>query len=64
MSRSLNQYPNHKTSNEIKPTDKYNLSTVAFDDMIGAQNCSQTEEFYTRGSHECSDVHYLSQSIF
>ena len=33
--RSPNQYPNYKTSNEIKPIHKYKGSVVIFDDMLG-----------------------------
>ena len=48
ISRSLNQYPNYKTSNEIKPINKYRESVVVFDDMLGARNSSQIDEFFTR----------------
>ena len=37
---------------------------VIFDDMLGARNCSQTDEFFTRGRHENLDVYYISQSFF
>ena len=47
--RSRNQYPNYKTSNENKQIDKYKGSTVIFDDMLGARISSQIDEFYTRG---------------
>ena len=50
--RSANQYPIYKTSNEIKPMKKYKGSVVIFDDMLGAQNSSQSDEFYTRGRHK------------
>ena len=33
ITRSPNQYPNYKTSNEIKPINKYKGSVVIFDDM-------------------------------
>ena len=46
--RSPNQYPNYKTSSEIKPINKYKGSIVIFDDMLGARNSCQTDEFYTR----------------
>ena len=45
ITRSPNQYPNHKTSNEIKPINKYKGSVVIFDDMLGAKNSSQIDEF-------------------
>ena len=36
ITRSPNQYPNYKTSTEIKPINKYKGSVVLFDDMLGA----------------------------
>ena len=50
--RSPNQYPIYKTSNEIKPLNKYKGSVVISDDMLGARNSSQIDEFFTGGSHE------------
>ena len=64
ITRSPNQYPNYKTSTEIKPINKYKGSVVIFDDMLGARNSSQIDEFFTRGRHECLDVYYISQSYF
>ena len=64
ITRSPNQYPNYKTSNEIKPINKYKGSVVIFDDMLGARNSSQIDEFYTRGRHEDLSVFYVSQSYF
>ena len=64
ITRSPNQYPNYKTSNEIKPINKYKGSVVIFDDMLGAKNSSQIDEFFTRGRHEGLDVYYISQSYF
>ena len=64
ITRSPNQYPNYKTSNEIKPINKYKGSVVIFDDMLGSRNCSQIDEFFTRGRHEDLDVYYISQSYF
>ena len=43
ITRSPNQYPNYKTSNEIKPIHKYKGSVVIFDDMLGAKNSSQID---------------------
>ena len=60
--RSPNQYVIYKTSNEIKPKEKHKGSVVVFDDMIGARNCSQKDEIYTRVGHGCLDVYYISQS--
>ena len=64
ITRSPNQYPNYKTSNEIKPINKYKGSVVIFDDMLGAKNSSQKDEFFTRGRHEDLDFYYISQSYF
>ena len=64
ITRSHNQYPNYKTSNEIKPINKYKGSVVIFDDMLGARNSCQIDEFFTRGRHEDLDVYYISQSFF
>ena len=64
ITRSPNQYPNYKTSNEIKPINKYKGSVVIFDDMLGAKNSSEIDEFFTRGRHEDLDVYYISQSYF
>ena len=64
ITRSPNQYPDYKTSNEIKPINKYKGSVVIFDDMLGAKNSSQIDEFFTRGRHEDLDVYYISQSYF
>ena len=41
ITRSSNQYPNYKSSNKIKPIDKYKGSVVIFDDMLGDRNSSQ-----------------------
>ena len=57
ITRSPNQCPNYKTSNEIKPINKYKGSIVIFDDMLGARNCSQIDEFFTTGKHEDLDVY-------
>ena len=64
ITRSPNQYPKYKTSNEIKPIDKYKGSVIIFDDMWGARSSSQIDEFFTRGGHENSDLYYNSQSYF
>ena len=49
--RSPKQYPNYETSNEIKQKSKYKGSVVIFDDMPGARNCSQKDDFFTRRRH-------------
>ena len=64
ITRSPNQYPNYKTNNGIMPINKYKGSIVIFDDMLGARNSSQIDEFFTRGRHEDLDVYYISQSYF
>ena len=64
ITRSPNQYPNFKTSNEIKPMNKYKGSVVILDDMLGARNSSQTDDFFTRGRHEDLDVFYISHNCF
>ena len=51
-------------STEIKAINKYKESVVIFDDMLGARNCSQIDEFFTQGRHEILDVFYISQSYF
>ena len=40
ITRSLLQYSNYKTSDEIKPINKYKGSVVIFDDMLEARNSS------------------------
>ena len=64
ITRYPNQYPNYKTSNEIKQINKYKGSLVIFDDMLGARYCSQLDEFFTRGRHGKLDVYNFSQSVF
>ena len=64
ITRSPDQNPNYKTSNEIKPINKYKRSVVIFDDMFGSKNSSQIDEFFTRGRHEDIEVYYISQSYF
>ena len=48
ITRSPNQYPNYKTTTDIKPRNKYKGSVVIFDDMLGARNSSQIDEFFRR----------------
>ena len=64
ITRSPNQYPSYKTSNEFKPINKYKGSVIIFDDILGAKNSSQIDEFFTRGRHEDLDVYYISQRYF
>ena len=44
ITRSPNQYPDYKTSTEIKPINKYKGSVVVFVDMLGSQNSSQISD--------------------
>ena len=62
--RSPNQYPNYKTSTDIKAIRKYKGSIVIFDDVVGDRDCSQVDDFYTRGRHEDLGVFYVSQRYF
>ena len=64
ITRSPNQYLNYKSNTENKPINKYKGSVVIFDDMLGARNSSQIDEFSTRGRHEDLDVYYISQTYF
>ena len=64
ITRTPNQHPNYKTSNEIIPINKYKGSVRVFDDILGAGNSSQLDEFYTRGRHKDLIVSYVSQSFF
>ena len=64
ITRSPNQYPNYKTSIDIKPINKYKGSVLIFEDVLGARNCSQIDEFFTRGRGENLGVYDLSQSCF
>ena len=64
ITRSPNQYPDYKISTEIETINKYKGSVVVFDDMLGARNNSQLDEFFTTGRHEDLDVYYISRSYF
>ena len=64
ITRSPNQYPNFKTSTDIKPINKYKGSVVIFNDILGAKNSSEIDKFFTRGRHEDLDVYYISQNYF
>ena len=64
ITTSPNQYPNYKTSIDIKPIDKSKGQVVIFDEMLGARNSSQIDEFSTRGSNENLNMFYISQSYF
>ena len=64
ITRSANQYATNKTSVDIKPIDRYKGSVVLFDDVLGARNSSQIDDFFTGGRHENLDVYYISQRYF
>ena len=64
ITRSPNQYPNYKTTIEIKSMNKYKGSVVVFVDMLGARNSYQIDEMFLRERHENLDVYYISQSYF
>ena len=64
ITRSPNQYPNSETNAKFESMEKYGGSVVIFDDMFGARNSFQTEQFFTRGILEGLDVFYFSQSYF
>ena len=48
----------------MKPISKYKGSVVIFEDMLGARNSSQIDEFFTRGRNEDLDIYYIGQSYF
>ena len=64
LTRSPNQYPNYKTSIELKPKDKYKGSNVIFHDMLGVRSSSHVDEFFISGRHEILNNFYASQSYF
>ena len=40
----------------MEPINKHEGSVNIFDDILGARNSSQIDEFFTRGRHENLDV--------
>ena len=66
ITKSLNQYLNNnvQTSDEIKPLELYENSTIVFDDMLPSKQKSNIDLFFTRGSHNNIDIYYTSQSYF
>ena len=64
ITRSPNQYPIYKTSNDIKPIKKHKGSAVIIDNMLGARKSSQIDDIFTRRRHEDLDVSYISQNYF
>ena len=63
ITRFPKHFPNFKLSYQIRPKNKYKGSVVIFDDMLGARNSSQVDDFFTTGRHEDSGVYYISQSL-
>ena len=63
ITRPLNQYPNCKAT-DINPIHKYKGSVVIFDDLLGARNSSQIDEFYTKSRQEDLSVFYVCQRHF
>ena len=51
-------------SDEIEPLEKYENSTVVFDDMLLSKQKSNIDLFFNRGRHSKFDVYYISQSYF
>ena len=64
ITRSPNQHPHYKTTTDNKPINKDKGSVAIFNDMSGARNSSQIDEFFTRGRHENLDIYYLSRNYF
>ena len=66
IKKSLNQYPNIKAqiSDEIQPLEKFENTTVVFDDMLLSKQESNNDLFFTRARHNNFDIYYISQSYF
>ena len=66
FTKSLNQYPNIKAqaSDEIQPLEKYENSTVVFDDMLLSKQKNNIDLFFTRGRHNNIDNYFISRSYF
>ena len=66
ITNSINQYPNMKAriSDEIEPLEKYENSTVVFDDMLLSKQNSNIDLFFTRRRHSKIDIYYISQNYF
>ena len=66
ITKSINQCPNinNQTSYEIEPLEKYENSTVDFDDMLLSKQESNIKTFFTRGRLDNFDIYYISQGYF
>ena len=64
--KSLNQYPYIKaqTSNEVRPSNEYENTTVVFHDMLLSKQESNIDLFFRRDRHINIDIYYISQSYF
>ena len=64
--KSLNLYPYIKTqtTDEIQPLEKYENSSVVFDDMLLSKQESNIDLFFTRGRQQNIAIYYISQSYF
>ena len=54
----------NQITQSISKLYNYKGSVIIFDDILGARNTSQIDEFFTRRRHENLDVYYISQSYF
>ena len=61
ITRSPNQYPKYETSTEIKQINKYKGSVVSFDDMLGARNSSQIDDFLRE---EDMKIFFMKSKLF
>ena len=44
--------------------NKYENSTIVFDDMLLSKQDSNFDFFFTRGCHNFIDLYYISQNLF
>ena len=63
---SPNHYANIKaqTSDELQPLEKFENSTVVFDDKLLSKKEGNINLFFTRGHHNNIDIYYISRSYF
>ena len=66
ITKSLTKYLDIKaqTSDEIKPLENYEKSTVVLDDMLLSKQESNIDLFFTPGRHNNIDNYYISRSFF
>ena len=57
--KSLKQYPNTKAqrSDEIQSLEKFENSTVIFDDILLSKQVSNIDLFFTRRRHNIIDIY-------